>query len=72
MLNNVVVGSTAEASDEAGTAGIMVGVAPVGMATLKRQGSDIVKTVQVSTVAEVHTSLSNGRGVVVQRRILIH
>jgi len=71
MLNDVVVGSAAEAGDETGAAGIVVGVAPIGMAALRRQGPGIVKTVLASTVTEVHTSLSNGRGVVVQRRILI-
>jgi hypothetical protein len=71
MLDDVVAGSAAEAGDKAGTASVVVGMAPIGMATLKRQGPVIVKTVLASTVTEVHTSLSNGRGVVVQRRILI-
>jgi hypothetical protein len=31
MLDNVVAGGAAEAGDEAGAAGIVVGVAPVGM-----------------------------------------
>ncbi len=71
MLNNVVVGSAAKAGNETGAAGVVVRVAPVGMTALRRQGPDIVKTVLASTVTEVHTSLSNGRGLVVQRRILI-
>jgi len=70
MLDNVVAGSAAEAGDEASAAGIVIGVAPIGMAAL-RQGPDIVMTVLASTVTEVHTSLSNGRGGVVQRRIWI-
>ncbi len=72
MLNNVVTGSAAKAGDETGAAGVVVGVAPIGMTTLRRQGPSIVKTVLASTVTEVHTSLSNGWGVEVQRRILIH
>ena len=71
MLNDVVVGSAAEAGDKTGAASVVVGVAPIGMAALRRQGPSIVKTVLASTVTEVHTSLSNEWGVVVQRRILI-
>jgi hypothetical protein len=71
MLHDVVVGSAAEAGDKAGAAGVVIGMAPIGMAALRRQGLGIVKTVLASTVTEVHTSLSNGRGVVVQLRILI-
>ena len=32
MLNDVVTGGTAEARDKTGSAGVMIGVAPVGMA----------------------------------------
>jgi hypothetical protein len=71
MLDNVVAGHATKAGNEAGAAGVVIGVAPIGMAALRRHGPDIVKTVLASTVTEVHTSLSNGRGVVVQRRILI-
>src|SRR5882757_5338909 len=72
MLDNVVARSATEAGNETGAAGVVIGMAPIGMAALRRQGSDIVQTALASTVTEVHTSLSNGRGVVVQRRILIH
>jgi hypothetical protein len=72
-LDNVVAGSATEAGDEASTAGVVVRVAPVGMMklSLRQTGSGILAGAMVSTVPEVHTSLSNGWGVVVQRRILI-
>src|SRR5216683_1553240 len=72
-LDNVVAGGTTEAGDEASTAGVVVRVAPVGMMklSLRQTGSGILADAMVSTVPEVHTSLSNGWGVVVQRRILI-
>ena len=74
MLNDVVTGSAAEAGDEAGTAGVVVRVAPVGVMalSLRRAGSGMLMIALDSTVREGHTSLSNGWAVDVQRRILIH
>jgi hypothetical protein len=70
-LNDVVTGGPTEAGDKTRTAGVMVGVAPVGVMTPGRAGSRILKTALASTVPEVHTSVLNGQGVDVQRRILI-
>ncbi len=72
-LDNVVAGSATEAGDEASTAGVVVRVAPVGVMalSLRRAGSGMLMIALASTVRERHTSLSNGWGVVVQRRILI-
>jgi hypothetical protein len=71
MLDDVVAGRAAEAGNEPGTAGVVVRVAPMGVTTLRRHGPGIAMIVLASTVTKVHTSLSNGRGTVVQRRILI-
>jgi len=72
MLDDFVAGSAAEAGDEAGTAGVVVGVAPVGWCRSVwdergRQGGDRYCLDRSGS----HTSLLNGRGVDVQRRILI-
>jgi hypothetical protein len=73
MLDDFVAGSAAEAGDEAGAAGVVIGVAPVGVVTvnLGRAGSGRVVTATASTARVVHTSLLNERGEEVQRRILI-
>jgi hypothetical protein len=71
MLDDVVTGSAAKAGDETGATGVVIGVAPIGMVTPRRVGLGILAADLASTVTEVHTSLSNERGVVVQRRILI-
>jgi hypothetical protein len=72
MLDDLVTGSTAESRNEAGTAGVVVGVAPVGMVTVNpgRAGPGRVVTA-IAWTARVHTSLLNRRAVDVQRRILI-
>src|SRR5260370_40608374 len=72
VLDNVVAGRAAKPSHEAAAAGAVVRVAPIGMTSASRRGSSLLMTVQASTVAEVHTRLSNGRAVEGQRRILIH
>jgi hypothetical protein len=61
-LDNVVAGSPAQAGDEAGTAGVVVRVAPVGVMalSLRRAGSRMLMIALDSTVREGHTSLSNG------------
>jgi len=52
MLDDFVAGSAAEAGDEAGTAGVVVGVAPVGVVaiSLGRAGSGRVVTATASTL----------------------
>src|SRR5439155_8805355 len=70
-LDNVIAGSPTEAGNETCTAGVVVWVAPVGVTTPSRPGSRILMTGLASTVPAAHTSLLNGRGVEVQRRILI-
>jgi hypothetical protein len=72
-LDDFVAGRASEAGDEAGAASVMVGMAPVGMmaGSLGRTGASILKTGSASTPRVVHTSLLNGRGMDVQRRILI-
>jgi hypothetical protein len=69
-LDNVVTGGTTEAGNKARTAGVVVWVAPVGVTT-QSLGSRVLMTALASTIPEVHTSLLNGQGVDVQRRILI-
>jgi hypothetical protein len=72
-LDNVVARSATEAGNESCTAGVVVRVAPVGVINLRprRAGSGMLVAAVSSTVPIVHTSLLNGRGVDVQRRILI-
>jgi len=70
-LDDVVAGSRAEAGDKSCAASIVVRVAPIGMTGLRRARTRTVMIDLASTTLMVHTSLLNGEGVDVQRRILI-
>lgn len=54
VLDYVIAGSAAEAGDEAGAAGVVVGVAPVGMAGRERAGVGILSYALPSTMRMNH------------------
>jgi hypothetical protein len=70
-LDDVIARRGTEAGNEACTACVVVWVTPVGVTLPQRPGPRILVTALASTVPVVHTSLLNGWGLDVQRRILI-